>query len=130
MLQFLTRTGTLTRVMPRLYVSYHPGDFERHFRTICSDIFAVQENCAVFYEENPTGTYDENELFALLSEMRLIVVPVTRKLLGESSRALDVELPYARGHNIPILPILAEADESGELIDAFNKTSVSAVCSF
>ncbi|MGI6090902.1 MAG: hypothetical protein ACOYEL_05910 [Saccharofermentanales bacterium] len=124
MLQFLTRTGTLTRVMPRLYVSCHPDDFEQHFRTICSDVFAVQENCAVFYEENPAGTYDENELFTLLSEIQLIVVPVTRKLLGESSRALDVELPYALSHNITILPILAEADESGELIDAFNKSSV------
>lgn len=48
MIKFLTRTGTLTAAMPRLYVSCHPGDFEMHFRTICSDIFAAQENCAVF----------------------------------------------------------------------------------
>lgn len=53
MIKFLTRTGTLTAAMPRLYVSCHPGDFEMHFRTICSDIFAAQENCAVFYEEDP-----------------------------------------------------------------------------
>ena len=124
MLQFLTRTGALTGVMPRLYVSCHPDDFERLFRTICADIFAVQENCAVFYEDDPSAEYNENELFSLLSEMRLIVVPVTRRLLSESSRSLDIELPFAKRNSIAILPILAEDGDATELIDLFNNTEV------
>lgn len=53
MFQFITRTGKLTETMPRLYVSCHPEDFEQHFRLICSDIFEVQENCAIFYSDDP-----------------------------------------------------------------------------
>ena len=124
MLQFLTRTGALTGVMPRLYVSCHPDDFERLFRTICADIFAVQENCAVFYEDDPSVEYNEAELFSLLSEMRLIVVPVTRRLLSESSRSLDIELPFAKRNSIAILPILAEDGDAAELIDLFSNTEV------
>lgn len=124
MIRFLTRTGNLNGTMPRVFVSCHPTDFNLYFRTICTDIFAVQENCAIFYEDDPTAIFDENELFALLGEMRLIVVPVTRRLLTESSRALAIELPFAVRNNIPVLPIIAESDESKELVGAFNNTKI------
>ncbi len=130
MLKFITRTGSITSVMPRVYVSCHPDDFERHFRTICADIFAVYENCAIFYEEDPAKASDENELFMMLNEMRLFVVPVTRVLLSESSRAVNLELPFARRSNIPVLPIMTEPDDSGELTDAFNNTELFAGLQF
>ncbi len=123
MYQFITRTGNLTRSMPRLYVSCHPDEFDLHFRTICADIFAEQENCVIFYEENQTMAAEE-ELYALLGEMRLIAVPVTRKLLTESSRAMETEIPFARKNSIPILPIMVEEDASGELIKAYNSTEI------
>ena len=124
MIKFLTRTRVLTGTMPRLYVSCHPDDFEMHFRTICSDIFASHGKCAIFYEDDPAAPYDETELFSLLRDMRLIVVPVTRRLLSEKSRALDIELPFAARNNITILPIFVEPDNSGELTCVFNKSEV------
>ena len=124
MFQFITRTGKLTETMPRLYVSCHPEDFEQHFRLICSDIFAVQENCAIFYSDDPAGDYDEDELFTLLGAMRLVIVPVTQKLISGNSRAMDVEIPFAIKKNIPILPIMVEENKSRELVEAFNKTEV------
>ena len=124
MFQFITRTGKLTETMPRLYVCCHPDDFEMHFRTICSDIFAVQENSAIFYSDDTAGDYDEEELFTLLGAMRLVIVPVTQKLISGNNRAMDVEIPFALKKNIPILPIMVEENKSRELVEAFNKTEV------
>ena len=130
MFQHITRTGTLTGLMPRIYVSCHPEDLELHLRTVCADIFAAQENCAVFYDDDYAAEHDEAEMQELLREMRLIVVPVTRRLLGERSRAMDTELPFAVRSNIPILPILVEEDDTGELIDKFNSTQMFAGMQF
>ena len=130
MVQYLTRTGTLTGVMPKLYISCHPDDYELHFRTLCSDIFAVQENCAIFYEDDPSADYSEEELQENLGEMRLLAVPVTQRLLMQQSRALDKEIPFAVRNSIPILPVLMEEDDSGRLIDTFNNTPVFAGLQF
>lgn len=124
MFQFITRTGTLTGLMPRVYVSCHPEDLELYLRLICADIFAAQENCAVFYDDDPAAEYDEQEMQSLLSEMRLIVVPVTNRLLEGRSRAMDTELPFALHSNIPVLPVLVEEDSTGGLISRFNSTEV------
>lgn len=122
MFQHITRTGTLTGLQPRIYVSCHTDDLELHLRAVCADIFAAQENCAVFYEDEPGREIDEGELQDFLSDMRLIVVPVTGRLLRERSRAIDVEIPLAVRLNIHVLPILFEEDTIGELIGEFNKT--------
>ena len=124
MLRFQTITGTITSVMPRVYFCSDPYDFNLYFRTICSDVFALQENCAIFYEEDPAAEYEECELFALLAEMRLIVVPITKKFLSGHSRAIEKELPFAKSKHIPILPILVEEDDTSHLIDAFNQAEV------
>ena len=124
MFQHITRTGTLTGLQPRIYVSCHKDDLELHLRSVCADIFAAQENCAVFYEDEPDRSLAEGELEDLLSDMRMVVVPVTQKLLRERSRALDTEIPAALRLNIPVLPILFEEDDTGRLIGKFNNTEI------
>ncbi|MBR2390349.1 MAG: toll/interleukin-1 receptor domain-containing protein, partial [Mogibacterium sp.] len=124
MFQHITRTGTLTGLQPRIYVSCHKDDLELHLKSVCADIFAAQENCAVFYDDEPDRSLVEGELEDLLSDMRMVVVPVTRKLLREHNRALDTEIPAVLRLNIPVLPILFETDETGELIGEFNNTEV------
>lgn len=124
MLRFQTITGAITSVMPRVYFCSDPDDFNLYFRAISSDVFTLQENCAIFYEEDPAAEYEECELFALLAEMRLFVVPITRKFLSGRSRAIDKELPFAKSKHIPILPILVEEDDTGHLIEAFNQAEV------
>ena len=124
MFQHITRTGTLTGLQPRIYVSCHKDDLELYLKSVCADIFAAQENCAVFYDDEPGRSLAEGELEDFLSDMRLVVIPVTRKLLRERSRALDTEIPAALRLNIPVLPIMFEEDETGELIGEFNSTEV------
>ena len=51
--------------------------------------------------------------------MRLVIVPVTQKLISGNSRAMDVEIPFAIKKNIPILPIMVEENKSRELVEAF-----------
>lgn len=122
--RFITRTGTLTGTMPRVYVSIHPDDFDSCFRMICGDIFMARDNCAIFYDADPGNVTDEEELTLVLSEMRLIVVPVSRKLLSGACRAMKAEIPFGVKNNIPVLPILVERDEGGELTAAFNRTEI------
>ena len=124
MFQHITRTGTLTGLQPRIYVSCHKDDLELYLKSVCADIFAAQENCAVFYEDEPDRSLAEGELEDLLSDMRMVVVPVTQKLLRERSRALDTEIPAALRLNIPVLPILFEEDDTGRLIGKFNNTEI------
>ena len=124
MFQHITRTGTLTGLQPRIYVSCHKDDLELYLKSVCADIFAAQENCAVFYDDEPGRSLAEGELEDLLSDMRMVVVPVTGRLLRERSRALETEIPAALRLNIPVLPILFETDETGELIGEFNSTEV------
>lgn len=130
MLQFITRGRTLTAIVPKIYFSSHPDDFERYFRVICADIFSVQENCAIFYDDGTSDVSLDDELTAALNEMRLIVVPVTGRLLSQRSRAIEKELPFAINHNIPILPILVEEDVDGSLIEAFNGSDIFAGIQF
>lgn len=130
MLQFITRGRTLTAIVPKIYFSSHPDDFERYFRLICADIFSVQENCAIFYDDGTSDVSLDDELTAALKEMRLIVVPVTGRLLSQCSRAIEKELPFAINHNIPILPILVEEDVDGSLIEAFNSSDIFAGMQF
>lgn len=68
MFQHITRTGTLTGLQPRIYVSCHKDDLELHLKSVCADIFAAQENCAVFYDDNPDRSFDEGELEDFLNK--------------------------------------------------------------
>ena len=99
----------------KIYFCCHPEDFEVTFDLLCEDIFSRAENCAIYYEADPHGSFDREELLFQLGEMQLIVVPVTRRLLDEPSRAMELELPFAFGaltasdgktRHIPVLPVL------------------------
>ena len=48
----------------------------------------------------------EGKLF--LSQMNLIVIPVTRRLLAERSRAKSFDIEFAVENGIPVLPIICE----------------------
>ena len=43
-----------------------------------------------------------------LGSNNLFVVPITLRLLTEPCRAMNVDIAYAKEHNIPILPIMLE----------------------
>ncbi len=92
---------------PRVYFTCHPEDFEKHFKTICEDIFNTHD-CAVYYTEDMTEAIAEEEKELDLGRNNLFVVPVTFKLLTIPNRAMDEDIPYALKEHIPVLPIMME----------------------
>lgn len=105
-LKHVSRTGN-PQGKPRVFFSCHPHDFGASFEQLSRDILRIS-NCAIFYfDPNSDGELESDDLFNL-SQMQLFVMPVTRRLLQEPSRAMDVEFQFAREHHIPVLPIMLE----------------------
>ena len=100
--QFRTRGQQSPQGKQRVYFTCHPDDFENFFEEIQKEILDRHE--------------DVEDYELRLREMQLFVVPVTTKLLTKANRAMDVEVPFAFEHHIPILPLM---QESG-LDDVFN----------
>ena len=92
---------------PNVYFSCHPDDFDKYFEEYSSKILRIQD-CAIWYESEPEGAYDAENLELSLSQMQLFIMPVTTKLLTEPNRAMDVEFPFAIQKHIPILPLMME----------------------
>ncbi len=91
----------------RVYFTCHPADFEPCFSPIVADIHRLH-NCAVYYNPEPATALPEAERQELLGSMRLLVIPVTTRFLLEPNPAMDVDLPFAIEHNIPVLPLMQE----------------------
>ncbi len=114
-IQYVTRGNASPQGKSRLWFCRAAKD-EAIFTSLCEDILSRQ-NCAVYYDKTPDEPYDPKELAALLSEMQLIVLPITTALLTGESRILETELSLAKEHHIPLLPILTE----GGLAALFNQ---------
>lgn len=92
---------------PRIYFTCHPDDFSRCFYQIRQDLLNVQD-CAIYYTEDMTAVFTQEELDTDLGRSNLFVVPVTFKLLSTPNRAMDQDIPYAKQAHIPILPFMME----------------------
>jgi len=90
--------------LPRVYFSSHPNNTFY----INEILGAMNKTCesAVWYPENQHEEWTEDELYEQMSEIDLIVVPITRQYLREPNRARDVEVPHALERHIPILFLL------------------------
>ena len=102
-----TKGGAAPKGKPRVWFSCHSADFENCFKKICDDLFEAQD-CAVYYTPDMTAAIAEQDQETDLGSNNLFVIPVTRKLLTEPSRTMDVDFPYARAHHIPVLPVVME----------------------
>ena len=92
---------------PNVYFSCHPDDLGKYFEENTIRILRIQD-CAIWYESEPEADYDIEELEMNLSQMQLIVIPVTTKLLTSTCRSIQVELPLAKEKHIPVLPLMME----------------------
>lgn len=105
-LQYVTRQNSTPHGKPKVLYCCHPDDFEPFFSEISKDILDKQD-CTIWFwgevEEPPYATLMEE-----LSQMQLFVFPITRKLLCTENSAMDIVFPYAKSHNIPVLPLLQE----------------------
>ncbi len=91
----------------------HPEDMEEYFDSISNDILKKCEkkhtDVAVWFDREPLEPYDEASLLSYLSQMRLVIVAITKKFLTEDNRARLVELKYAAENKKPILPLMLES---------------------
>ncbi len=106
-LQYKTKGNSSPNKKPRVYFTCHPEDFDKSFDKICDDIFNTH-NCAIYYTEDLTAAFDEQNLDTDLGNMNLFVIPVTLKLLTKPNRAMDFDFAYAKQKHIPVLPIMLE----------------------
>ena len=90
---------------PKVYFACHPDDQTSFLEDYALKILHIQ-TCAIWYETEYTADYDREELEAQLSEMQLIVMPVTANLLTKPCRAMDAEFPIAQEKHIAVLPII------------------------
>ena len=103
-----TRGDSSPQGKQRVYFCAHPEDHKRYFEHTC-ELILEKQNCAVYYDENPAAEVDKEELFSLLSEIQLFVIPVSVEFLTKPSRARDVELAYAMEKHIPVLPLMQDS---------------------
>ena len=92
---------------PPVFFTCHPDDFDLYFTKICADIFKSHD-CAIYYTENMNEPISKEDMELDIGRSNLLVIPVTFRLLSSSNRTMDVDLPFAITHNIPILPIVME----------------------
>ena len=97
----------------KVYFIAHPDDYDRYLSLI-SDEVLNHFNCAFFYDEEPLAPYDPEGLSSVLSDMNLIIIPVTSRFLHSGNRALDVEFRFAVENHIPVLPLLEERNIAEE----------------
>lgn len=102
-----TRKGSSKEGKPRVFFACHPEDFALFFEKISEEILKIHD-CVIYYAEDPDADLEEEYLETDLGRMNLFVVPVTTRLLTTPNRAMELEIPFAKGANIPILPLLME----------------------
>ena len=92
----------------KVYFTAHPDDIAGCLDPICRDLWQAAD-LAVCYSEQPcASSLTEGEQMDL-EGMCLLVVPVTHRLLTEPNRALELDIPFAKGCGIPVLPFMMES---------------------
>lgn len=103
-LLYKTRGQSNPKGKPRVYFACHELDFQGCFAEISDAVLKISD-CAIYYYE--PGVVEQDEDYYLnLSQMNLIIMPVTAQLLKLPNRAMDVEFDYAISHHIPVLPLM------------------------
>lgn len=102
-LKYKTRGNSHPRGKSKVYFCSHPDDFQLYFDSLSDDILEI-ENCAIYYHEN----LNEEDLLDDLSQMQMVVIPITAKFLFQTNKAREVVFTYVLNHHIPILPVMED----------------------
>ncbi len=103
----------------KIYISYHPEDFEKA-GNLAKQILEIYDE-AIYYDKDVESLVNSDlsdEKKTNISQMNLVVYVVTKKFLDAVERDLLAEYSYISKKQITILPILYE----NGLEDLFNKT--------
>ena len=106
--QCSTRGTSTPHGKPRIYFTAHPDDYNKYQKSIFKDILD-RHNCAIFFLDGSTNPQEVENYELMLGEMQLLVVPITQRLLTDSSRAMQVDVPFAFRNHILVLPLMQES---------------------
>ena len=139
-MKYRTRGNSEPYGKNKVFFTSYPEDHEKHFERT-ADLLLKHQNCVIFYLE-PESTIrlyhklntapesqderGENEILEIMadlesriSEMQLIVVPVTTKLLTKMNLAMGVIYKIAERRHIPVLPLMMETGLDDLFTDRF-----------
>ncbi|MBR2909331.1 MAG: toll/interleukin-1 receptor domain-containing protein [Clostridia bacterium] len=109
--KYKTRGNPNLRNKVRVFFACHEND-NKYFEEISNEILE-KFDVAIFYDDSYKEIDHIDEYKFSLSQMSLVVIPVTYKFLTENSIAYDVVFKYAKENGIPVLPIIYEAGLDG-----------------
>lgn len=111
MAQLTCQSGSAPTALwkPRLYLACHPKD---HIALVpqVQQLISDHRACDIYSRAQPDEPLSDGDREQLLGTMNLFVIPVTMDLLATENDIMDKDIPFARSHNIPILPILMSPD--------------------
>lgn len=102
MFRYKTKGNVSPQGKRRVYFTCYPKDYERFFERISAEVLNITD-CAVWYSKEGYEDIDTD-----LGQMNLLVVPVTTRLLTKPCRTMELDVPFALEHHIPILPLMQE----------------------
>ena len=109
-MQYKTRGNASPQGRPRVFFCCAAADFDRLFEPITEELLSVQTNAAIWYLAPSEGAMEGEAFEADLSQMQLLVVPVTTAFLRQDrpDPARTVAFRFAVEHYIPVLPLMQE----------------------
>lgn len=109
-MKYKTRGNASPQGRPRVFFCCAAADFDRLFEPVTEEILSVQTNAAIWYLAPGEGTMEGDAFLADLSQMQLLIVPVTTTFLRQDhpDPARTVAFAYAVEHHIPVLPLMQE----------------------
>ena len=115
------------RYRPRVYFAGHPEDHVSYFDEVVKQLQAFSQ-CAVYYYAPEDIVELDEQFYAQLDTMNLIVMPVTARLLRQPNWAMDVVFPYAQRFPKPILPLMMESGLEAEYEEKFGNIQFLDKC--
>ena len=117
-IDYRTKGNSDPRGKSRVFFAAHPDDYGLYLDKVVEMLHKYQ-NCVVYFynEDEMNNKADKPDIEGDLSEMNLVVIPVTTKLLTRENIAVSGIFPFALTKHIPVLPILME----GGLEDVYEK---------
>lgn len=106
-LEYKTRGQSEPYGKPRVFLCSLPED--RGYFEILTEKILSKQNCSIWYVKDAVNLNEaSDDYIAAISQMQLVVIPVTNKLLSAHNTVTETVLPYCLANCIPVLPIVQE----------------------
>ena len=112
-MRYLPNYVKITNKKIKVLFTCHPND-KKYYELIAQKIISQAPDSVVYIEEDEAVKQDEESWAEIISEMHLIVIPVTKDFLYTNNTAKDFDFEYARKNHIPLLMWITEGGLSEE----------------